>query len=66
MSGADLDADIARLERAQDKVDDVLGEHEYAIDLLVDCVKELARLLISGNAKRSDFFAVLSRLESDS
>lgn len=64
MSGADLDADIARLERNQDKTDDVLGEHEHVIDLLVDCMKDLIRAL-DPNAERADVRAVLDRLESE-
>lgn len=64
MSGADLDADIARLERNQDKIDDALGEHEYAIDLLTNCMKDLIRAL-DPNAERADVRAVLDRLESE-
>lgn len=64
MSGADIDADIARLERNQDKTDDVLGEHEHVIDLLTDCMKDLIRAL-DPHAERADVRAVLDRLESE-
>lgn len=64
MSGADLDADIGRLEQRADRTDDAIGELQYTVDLLTECMKDLIRAL-DPNAEHADVRKVLCILESE-